>query len=65
MTHALQWRKSSYSGSNQGECLEVADGFPGIVPVRDSKVPHGLALTFPADHWSSFVHAIKGGQLSP
>ncbi|MGW3728714.1 DUF397 domain-containing protein [Streptomyces sp. NPDC000851] len=37
-----RWRKSSYSGGAGGEdCLEVADGVPGVVPVRDSKVPHG------------------------
>lgn len=34
------WRKSSYSGGGNGECLEVADGHP-VVPVRDSKRPQG------------------------
>lgn len=33
------WRKSSYSGSNGGECVEIAIGIPGTVPVRDSKDP--------------------------
>lgn len=32
------WRKSSYSGGDGGNCLEVATGDPDIVPVRDSKV---------------------------
>ncbi|MFD8967704.1 DUF397 domain-containing protein [Streptomyces sp. NPDC059568] len=57
------WRKSSHSNGEGGECLEVADQFPGVVPVRDSKVPHGPALTFSADDWSSFIAAIKGGKL--
>ncbi|MFD4875060.1 DUF397 domain-containing protein, partial [Streptomyces sp. NPDC058420] len=35
------WRKSSYSNSSGGECVEVRDDLPGLVPVRDSKVPHG------------------------
>ncbi|WP_432746622.1 DUF397 domain-containing protein [Streptomyces sp. JH002] len=35
------WRASSYSISNGGQCLEVADGFPGVAPVRDSKSPSG------------------------
>lgn len=39
------WRKSSYSGGNQGECLEVARGY-ATVPVRDSKAADGPALTF-------------------
>jgi hypothetical protein len=38
-----KWRKSSYSGSNGGECVEVA-GLPGVVAVRDSKDPHGPVL---------------------
>ncbi|WP_373420856.1 DUF397 domain-containing protein, partial [Streptomyces scabiei] len=29
--------KSSHSGDNGGNCIEVAPGFPGLVPVRDSK----------------------------
>ncbi|WP_432039716.1 DUF397 domain-containing protein [Streptomyces cucumeris] len=57
------WRKSSYSGGGNGDCLEVADGHPRI-PVRDSKNPNGPALVFSANGWSSFVSAVKGGQLS-
>ncbi len=57
------WRKSSHSGGGNGECLEVADGH-GSVPVRDSKVPHGPALVFAADGWSSFVDAVKRGRLA-
>ncbi|MEV8344674.1 DUF397 domain-containing protein [Streptomyces niveus] len=56
------WRKSSYSGGGNGECLEVADGHP-VVPVRDSKFAHGPALVFPAADWSSFVVAVKAGTL--
>ncbi|MFI6690425.1 DUF397 domain-containing protein [Streptomyces sp. NPDC050433] len=56
------WRKSSYSGGGNGECLEVADGHP-VVPVRDSKSPHGPALVFPTAGWSSFVTAVKTGTL--
>ncbi|WP_329382664.1 DUF397 domain-containing protein [Streptomyces sp. NBC_01716] len=57
------WRKSSYSGGGNGECLEVADGHP-VVPVRDSKFPQGPALVFPAADWSSFVSAVKTGALA-
>ncbi|EEP73853.1 hypothetical protein MCAG_04180 [Micromonospora sp. ATCC 39149] len=53
------WRKSTRSGSNGGECVEVADNLPGIVAVRDSKDPHGPALTFPATAWATFVGAIR------
>ena len=53
------WRKSSYSGGNNGECLEVSDGHAFGVPVRDSKDPHGPALVFGAGAWSSFVNALR------
>ena len=58
------WRKSSYSGNEGGSCIEVLDGHPSGVPVRDSKDPHGPALVFPAAGWSSFVTAVKDGSLS-
>ncbi|MFI9320846.1 DUF397 domain-containing protein [Kitasatospora aureofaciens] len=61
LNHAA-WRKSSFSG-NQGNCIEVADGLLDIVPVRDSKDPHGPALSFPADAWTAFITAIKTGEL--
>ncbi|MFJ7412223.1 DUF397 domain-containing protein [Streptomyces sp. NPDC098077] len=57
------WFKSSYSGGDQGECLEVARGY-AAVPVRDSKAADGPALVFSSDGWSSFVNAIKGGEFS-
>ncbi|MFC8272428.1 DUF397 domain-containing protein [Streptomyces sp. NPDC057271] len=54
------WYKSSYSGGDQGECVEVARGHAGV-PVRDGKAATGPALVFSADGWSSFVTAVKHG----
>ncbi|MEU1321736.1 DUF397 domain-containing protein [Streptomyces microflavus] len=62
--NAATWRKSSYSNQDGGQCLEVADGFTAVVPVRDSKNPQGPALTFAAADWSSFVAAVKDGDLN-
>jgi hypothetical protein len=53
------WRRSSHSGGQGGDCVEVADGFPGAVPVRDSKNPHGPALIFPAPAWTECVDALR------
>ncbi|NBM16205.1 DUF397 domain-containing protein [Streptomyces sp. GC420] len=53
------WRKSTYSNGDGGNCVEVADGFPGVVPVRDSKVPDGPLLVVPARAWAAFVTAVK------
>ncbi|MBT2397701.1 DUF397 domain-containing protein [Streptomyces sp. ISL-100] len=61
--HTVSWRKSSYSGASEGNCLEVADGLVGIMPVRDSKIPSGPALAFGATAWSSFVSAVKDDRL--
>ncbi|MEU8570864.1 DUF397 domain-containing protein [Streptomyces pathocidini] len=58
------WRKSSYSNQDGGNCIEVAEDFPAVVPVRDSKDPHGPALIFESGAWSSFVDAVKGGEFS-
>ncbi|MEU0393077.1 DUF397 domain-containing protein [Streptomyces sp. NPDC006208] len=58
-----QWRKSSYSDGQGGSCVEVADGFPRVLPVRDSKRPEGPALVFGADGWAPFVAAVKAGTL--
>ncbi|MFJ2177407.1 DUF397 domain-containing protein [Streptomyces sp. NPDC087851] len=57
------WRKSSYSGSNGGECVEVADGIAHTVPVRDSKTPEGPHLTFPHATFGAFVHAVRRGEF--
>jgi hypothetical protein len=51
----VEWRKSSYSSNNGGNCVEVASGVPGVVPVRDSKVPAGSALMLSAAAWGEFV----------
>ncbi|MFJ7326172.1 DUF397 domain-containing protein [Streptomyces cyaneofuscatus] len=53
------WRKSSYSNSDGGQCVEVSDNFPGIVPVRDSKQPEGPAVIFGASAWSAFVDNLR------
>jgi hypothetical protein len=52
------WRKSSYSGHDNGNCLEVRDDIPGAVPVRDSKKPAGPQLTIPANAWQVFVRKV-------
>ncbi|UYB40838.1 DUF397 domain-containing protein [Streptomyces sp. Je 1-4] len=62
---AVEWVKSSYSQGNGGDCIEWAPAFAasGVVPVRDSKDPHGPSLTFETAAWSSFVTAVKGEEF--
>jgi Domain of unknown function (DUF397) len=51
------WRKSTYSGSNGGECVEVATD--GTVFVRDTADRNGPMLAFTAEAWRAFITAIE------
>jgi hypothetical protein len=62
LTSAI-WRKSSYSGSNGGNCVEVAQNLPGLVAVRDSKDLSGSALTLSPQSWAEFTRGIKDGEF--
>jgi hypothetical protein len=50
----LAWIKSSHSGPEGGDCVEVAAS-RACVHVRDSKQPDHATLTFTADDWSALV----------
>ncbi|MFD8590449.1 DUF397 domain-containing protein [Streptomyces sp. NPDC059637] len=56
----LAWFKSSYSGGEGGQCVEVAAG-SGTVHVRDSKDRTGPVLSFTADEWAAFVEFAARG----
>ncbi|MER8222450.1 DUF397 domain-containing protein [Streptomyces sp. NPDC094143] len=56
---AAHWRKSTYSNGTGGNCVEVCDAHTAVVPVRDSKAPHGPVLTITAPAWTSFVTSLK------
>ncbi|MFC4532959.1 DUF397 domain-containing protein [Sphaerisporangium dianthi] len=61
---AAVWRKSSFSGGNGGQCVEVADNLPSVVAVRDSKIPDGPKLLFDPSGWRSFVAGVKTGAFT-
>ncbi|MFI9028538.1 DUF397 domain-containing protein [Streptomyces sp. NPDC053560] len=52
------WRKSSYSGNNGANCLEIDASCAVGVPVRDSKNPHGPVLIFGDAAWASFINGL-------
>ena len=56
---AVSWRKSTYSGSNGGTCVEVGVAAGPAVAVRDSKHPHAPHLAFPASTWQAFTTQVK------
>ncbi|MEV8126435.1 DUF397 domain-containing protein [Streptomyces sp. NPDC085944] len=53
-----RWTKSSYSNGEGGNCVEVADGVPGVVPLRDSKVAGGPVIVVGSVAWTEFVRTV-------
>lgn len=60
---SITWRKSTRSGSN-GQCVEVGDGLPQKVLVRDSKDQAGPVLAFTHEQWRAFVDGVKRGEFN-
>ncbi|MBC2905902.1 DUF397 domain-containing protein [Streptomyces cupreus] len=60
MSTALQWFKSTYSGSEGGECLEVAV-CPHTIHIRDSKNPEetGPTLRLTPTTWAAFTASLR------
>lgn len=56
------WRKSSRSGANDSNCVEVAE-VPGGLAVRDSKDPTGPVLHFGRGVWGEFVNGLRSRSL--
>lgn len=56
------WYKSSRSGGNGGNCVEVAH-LEDVVAVRDSKNPDNGVLVFQPADWTIFVEAAKHGEF--
>lgn len=60
-SHSLagaHWRKSSHSGSQEVNCVEVAAAGAGVV-VRDSKNPDGPVLSFAPSTFAAFIARTK------
>ncbi|MBC9719393.1 DUF397 domain-containing protein [Streptomyces sp. TRM66268-LWL] len=53
----LRWFKSSYSGGDGGECVEVATT-PEAVHVRDSKERLGPRIVISHAAWTGFVSGL-------
>jgi Domain of unknown function (DUF397) len=55
---AAQWRKSSHSGGQGGECVELAEVVDGIA-IRDSKDPDGPKLMVNRSDFKRFAEALR------
>lgn len=54
------WRKSSYSGNQGGNCVEIADT-AHQVHVRDTQNRPLGYLTFSASNWSALLSSLRKG----
>lgn len=52
------WARSRACGP-QGNCVEVNQGVPDLVGVRDSKRGDGTFLTFGPAQWTAFVDELR------
>ena len=60
---AATWRKSSRSGDNGGQCVEVTFA-SDAVGVRDSKDPSGPVLAFAPGEFDAFVSGVTAGEFT-
>jgi hypothetical protein len=58
MVNIMNWRKSSYSSSNSGNCMEVADNDSRVI-VRDTKDRTGPVLRFTPNAWRRLLDQVK------
>jgi hypothetical protein len=52
------WRKSTYSDGNGGDCAEIASA-TGTILIRDTKDRDGATLTFTPEAWRAFAAELK------
>lgn len=58
----VRWKKSSRSGGDNGQCVELAVPTEGLL-VRDSKNPEGPSLRFSAAALGGLLSTVKAGRL--
>ncbi|NVI85956.1 DUF397 domain-containing protein [Actinomadura sp. BRA 177] len=53
-----RWRKSSHSGHDGGNCVEVA-ALEDRIAVRDSKKPSAPAIMISPGDWRKLINGLK------
>ncbi|WP_433256178.1 DUF397 domain-containing protein [Streptosporangium sp. CA-135522] len=69
----LKWHKSSLSGNNGGDCVEIArlenaaqrpaHKQDATLALRDSKNPAGPVLFFNDSEWVAFLDGVKAAEF--
>ena len=58
MDGIVNWRKSTYSSANGGECVELASG-QGTILIRDTTNRDSLTLSCPPAVWTAFLTTLR------
>jgi len=58
-----RWRKSSFSGDANGNCVEVAPLPDGHIALRDSKDPTAGHFTFTRAEMAAWIRGVKAGEF--
>ncbi|MFE5331197.1 DUF397 domain-containing protein [Embleya sp. NPDC056575] len=56
--HTTLWRKSSYSGSQGGNCVEVAE-LTDVIGIRDSKLGESPIIRTGSEAWAALLDATR------
>ncbi|MCT2594176.1 DUF397 domain-containing protein [Streptomyces sp. N2-109] len=58
-----RWIKSSYSGTDTGNCLECRCADPASIAIRDTKARSLGTLVVPSPVWHAFINALTSHRL--
>jgi hypothetical protein len=59
----VRWRKSSFSGGNGGNCVEVGQDSDGTILVRDTKDRAMMPHRYTSAEWRAFVAGVRNGEF--
>ena len=60
-TEEPRWRKSSFSGPNGGNCVEMAETADGVL-VRNSRNPNSGSVAFTRSELAAWIAGCKAGE---
>lgn len=61
----IRWFTSSFSGGNEGGCVEIAFLRPAAVALRDTKDRTRPAHGYAPAQWDAFVAGVRTGAFDP
>ncbi|MEU4834809.1 DUF397 domain-containing protein [Streptosporangium sp. NPDC023615] len=61
--HSAHWRKSTLSGHDASNCVEIANLSGNHRAIRDSKNPTGPALILTPRQWSALLTHVKNDTI--